>query len=521
MESSPASSDRLRLRPYLTSESGSVYCLRNLPEEVVAVLFAYYSRSRDSLRDNLLRLLDEGDLEIAGGPPDASDEEARLLAARDKARAFHEKWVIGYGHSSVAEHAVVHVAVEDVSILASKRLEDARLASFTEKSTRYVPFDTRRFHTPAAFSSGAAGAAYAAGIHALMSTYDSLMEPLVAHLFGTVPPRAGQSEKGHQSACRAQACDVLRYLLPAATLTNIGMTVNARALESLLIKLLSSPLNEVREMGASIKREAQKIVPTLIKYAERSEYRSTAEAAHAARALRLLEAIDPSAAPGGTASAEPARRQSSGVRLLRFDPDAELRVVEAMLYGISGRPADVVRLSAASMDVAARQAMIGAWLADRGPYDAPPRALEATDYLFEVVLDYGAYRDIQRHRLAGQYPQRLTPELGSERPEAIEAAGMTAEYDRALADAEVVWRTLSAEHPEDAQYAVPLACRTRLLMQMNLRELHHFVQLRSARQGHRSYRRIAQEMYRAVAEVHPALAAMIRVDLESYDLSRG
>jgi thymidylate synthase ThyX len=177
----------------------------------------------------------------------------------------------------VAEHAVVHVAVEDISILASKVIEDARLASFTEKSTRYVPFDTTRYHVPAAFMGRPAEAVFQAGVEAVMSAYRDLMEPLVRHLAAAIPPRPGQTERGHQSACRAQACDILRYLLPAATHTNLGMTANARTLEALLSKMFSHPLEEVRQAGEAIREEALRIVPTLIKYAARSEYRSGIE----------------------------------------------------------------------------------------------------------------------------------------------------------------------------------------------------------------------------------------------------
>lgn len=504
--------DPARLRPFVTHDTASIYCLRNLPEEVVAVLFAYYSRSRESLRENLLRLLDEGDLdlEVSEAP---EDESTRLQSARDRARAFHEKWVIGYGHSSVAEHAVVHVAIEEVSILTSKQIEDARLASFTEKSTRYVPFDTRRFHTPPAFAAGAPGAAYAAGIAALMSTYDRLMEPLVQHLVRTVPLRAKQTEAGHLAACRAQACDVLRYLLPAATHTNIGMTINARALEGLLVKLLSDPLEEARAVAEAVKVEAGKIVPTLLKYAAPSEYRREVQARLLARSRE----------EGDTAPVTPERPFSNGddgVTLVRWDPDAEERVALAILYGAGGQECATLARQVAEMGPASRRALIDEYLAGRGRFDAPLRAFEATDYLFEVTLDYGAYRDIQRHRLAGQYPQRLTPALGFERPGLLAAAGMCEEFDRAVAAAAEAWRLLAPSHPDEAQYVLPLACRKRLLMAMNLRELHHFVTLRSARQGHSSYRRVARAMHRVVAAVHPDLAAGIRVDHEDYDLAR-
>lgn len=505
----------------MTHDTSSVYCLRNLPEEVVAVLFAYYSRSRESLRENLQRLLAEGDLDLAETTP-ALDEAASLQAARDRARAFHEKWVIGYGHSSVAEHAVVHVAIEDVSILTSKRIEDARLASFTEKSTRYVPFDTRRFHTPEPFRAGPAGQAFAAGIDALMSAYDGLMEPLTAHIARTVPPKPNQTERAHEAACRAQACDVLRYLLPAATHTNIGMTVNARALEGLLCKLLSDPLAETRSVAEAVKTEAGKIVPTLLKYAAPSAYRRETEARLTARQAES-EASSAQSAP--LPESRPRELPSAGVvdpvRLVRHDADAVERVALAILYGASGRDASALARDVTAMSPGSRQALIDDYLADRGRFDAPLRALEATGYLFEVTLDYGAYRDVQRHRMAGQYPQRLTPHLGFERPPLVADAGLAGDYDQAIAAAARAWRSLAATHPDEAQYVLPLACRKRLLLEMNLRELHHFVTLRSARQGHSAYRRVAQAMHRVVAAVHPGLAAGIRVDVADYDLARG
>lgn len=504
--------DPARLRPYVTHDSAPIYALRNLPEEVVAVLFAYYSRSRESLRENLQRLLDEGDLDLVDDgtlpsriPGDADLE--RLRAARDRARAFHEKWVIGYGHSSVAEHAVVHLAIEEVSILTSKRIEDARLASFTEKSTRYVPFDTRRFHTPAPFRAGTAGTVFASGISALMNAYEALMEPLVAFVVRTVPRRPDQTEKGHVAACRAQACDTLRYLLPAATHTNIGMTVNARVLEGLLGKLLADPLEEARAAAEAMKAEAAKVVPTLLKYATPSDYRRERELRMRARGV--LPSSDAAPPAGG-----------GPVSLIRWDEDAVDRVALALLYESGASDAGAVRAGLREWTPAARQELIDDALAGRGRHDAVPRAFEATNYLFEVTLDFGAYRDIQRHRIAGQYPQRLTPELGFERPLLFDAAGMVTEFETAVAAAESAWRALSVEHPDEAQYVLPLACRKRLLMEMNLRELHHFIPLRSSPQGHGSYRRVAQAMHRAIAGVHPALAAGIRVDFNDYDLAR-
>jgi thymidylate synthase ThyX len=509
--------DRALIAPYVTSTDGSVYALRHLPEEVVAVLFAYYSRSRESLRDNLLRLIREGDLALAAGGPDAVPAADDFIArAAEKARAFHEKWVVGYGHSSVAEHAVVHLAIEDVSILASKAIEDARLASYTEKSTRYVPFDTTRHHVPESFRNDAApGRAWRRVTGGLARAYDESMPVLVDWFMANRAPKPGQTEKGHQAACRAQACDVLRYLLPAATHTNLGLTANARVLESLLARLLSHPLAEVRDIGRRMKAEALLVVPTLIKYAEPSDYRRET---HAAMRERVRELLGPDAPAAGVRDAgHPAE---GGVRLIRWDEDAEERIVEAILAGASDRGGEEIRATVRGMTPAARAALIDDYLARRGRHDPPLRALEATGMTFEIVVDYGAWRDLQRHRMLSIEEQPLTPALGYERPEALAEAGLAGTYDGAMAEVIGSFPILAAESPEEAAYAVPLAFRKRAFLTLNLRELHHLVPLRSARQGHTSYRRVAQAMHAAFARVHPALARSIRVDLSDYDLSR-
>jgi thymidylate synthase ThyX len=513
MTLSLAPSDRALIAPYVTSVDGSIYALRNLPEEVVAVLFAYYSRSRESLRDNLLRLIREGDLALAAPEADAAPAADNDFVARaaEKARAFHEKWVVGYGHSSVAEHAVVHLAVEDVSILASKVIEEARLASYTEKSTRYVPFDTARVHVPQAFRGDSpAGQAWRRAAGALARAYDESMPKLVEWFVANRAPRPGQTDKGHLAACRAQACDVLRYLLPAATHTNLGLTANARVLESLLSRLLSHPLAEVREIGARMKAEALQVVPTLIKYAEPSDYRWSTHAAMRERAAALLGAA-PAAAP--ESHHEPAR-------LVRWDADAAERVVEAILSGASAHPGESIRAAAAAMTADERFALIADYVSRRGRHDPPLRALEATLMTFEIVCDYGAWRDLQRHRMLSIEEQPLTPALGYERPEALAAAGLADDYDAAMAMVIGSFPTLLSESPEEAAYIVPLAFRKRAFLTLNLRELHHLVPLRSARQGHASYRRVAQAMHAAYARVQPELAATVRVDNADYDLNR-
>ena len=227
------------LSPYVTNVDRPIFALKNLPEEVVAVLFAYYSRSRESLRRNLLKLIQEKDLDLEERLQWAARDQDELALARRKAKEFHEKWVVGYGHASVAEHAVAHLAIEDVSIVASKIIEDTRLASYTEKSTRYVVFDRDKFYRVPCLMASPHARLYEDTCGFLLESYTRLTESVVKAIKRETPREEKQTERAYEAACLAKSCDILRYVLPAATLTNIGMTVNGRTLEHLITKLLS------------------------------------------------------------------------------------------------------------------------------------------------------------------------------------------------------------------------------------------------------------------------------------------
>jgi len=475
------------LSQYVTNTTGNVFALKDLPEEVVAVLFAYYSRSSDGLRENLLRLLSEGDLEMAGGAPDSSEAPPApnngggdLEDAQAKARQFHEKWVVGYGHSSVAEHAVVKLAVENVSILASKLIEDCRLASYTEKSTRYVAFDPSKAHYPENVMASGAADAYRDAIKRLMNAYIDLMDPVVAKIKQRIPRTEKQTPRGYEAACKSTACDILRYLLPAATHTNIGITINARSLETMIGKLLSQPLIEGQLLGGQIKEEAVKIVPTLLKYAQRNEYRATA--------------VGPSPQPS------PADGRGSGVRVL------DCYLPERQALGLIGLPLGQ---------------SVGELLEGRGNHDPAPRCFERVSLTFEVVMDFGAYRDVQRHRMATMTTDFLTPALGYEPPRDIAAFGLKDQFEQLMDQARESYDIIArAGFPTEASYVLPLAYRVRTLFTANIRELFHFIELRSSRQGHPSYRKIAQQMWDEVNRIYPTIATHIRVNKNQYALTR-
>ncbi len=501
-------SERAVLAPYVTNADRPVFALRNLPEEVIAVLFAYYSRSRESLRRNLLRLIREGDLDLTERLRFSPGGGDALGAAREKARQFHEKWVVGYGHSSVAEHAVAHLAIEDVSIICSKVIEDTRLAAYTEKSTRYVVFDPEKFYRPPSVMASRHAALYQEIVSGLLRAYTGLTEPVTEEIKRRHPRDDGQGAAAYAAACRAKACDILRYLLPAATTTNIGVTINARVLEHLITKMLSHPLEEARACAAALKAEATHLIPTLIKYADRNAYMAETHAALEGEAARLLAGEAP--AP------------SRPVTLVRYDERAEDMLVAAMLYEMSALPFTQVLGRVEKLPAEEKARILDEYLSDdrRGKHDQPLRALEHAYYTFDILVDFGAFRDIQRHRMATQTPQELGPVHGYSTPPEIEAFGHRVTYDAWMARAEEAYRAIAGDFRREAAYVLPLAFRKRVLFTWNLREVHHFVQLRSAPQGHIAYRTIAQEVYRELERVQPLLAKYIRVDLESYDLGR-
>ena len=494
------------LRPYVTNVDRPIFALKNLPEEVVAVLFAYYSRSRESLRRNLLKLIQERDLDLEERLRLTGMEEAELAQAKQKAKEFHEKWVVGYGHASVAEHAMAHLAVEDVSIIASKVVEDMRLASYTEKSTRYVVFDPEKYYPEPALMASPHAGRYQALVRGLLRAYLELTGPVIESIKAETPRAEKETEGAYNAACRAKACDILRYLLPAATLTNIGVTINGRALEYHLTKMFSHPLGEVREIGRVIKEEAVKVLPTLIKYAGENAYMVGTREAMARLSEELLK--------GEAAPTE------HGVRLVRYPEDAEEQLLAAILYGYARLPMAQLSERVKRLTPGERARVVDEYLSRRGPHDQPLRALEHLQYTYEITVDYGAYRDLQRHRMATQIVQPFSPDLGYATPPELESYGHGPLYREWMARAAEAYRAIARDFPREAAYCLPLAYRVRVLFTWNLRELHHFVPLRSAHQGHVSYRRVAQEVHRELERVHPQLARYIRVDLLDYAFAR-
>ncbi|MFO7167087.1 MAG: FAD-dependent thymidylate synthase [Chloroflexota bacterium] len=524
--------ERRLLAPFVTDLDAPIFGLRNLPEVVKGALFSRYSRSDKSLRrmllDEFISAPESGFDAIVGGAA-ATDAAAQLVAVH-QAEAFYERVLIGYGDDSVAELGGAHIACEGVSNIAAKALEDSRIGiSPLEKSTRYVVFNRKvggryRYLRERRIMASGHAARYEEALDGLFDTYGALLEPTIAYVRARTPREPGTSERAYASATRAKACDLLRGLLPMATLTNVGLFGNGRAFEYLLTKLYAAPLAELNELAGAMQRALDSLIPSFVKRAKSERGRQFQEYLRGARervARTIAERGLPIADPD-EGTLQPADSSQSGVTLVDYDPHAEARVVAAILYPHVERPLADVVAAVERLPAEERLALIRAYVGERASrFHRPGRAFEEPYYTFDLLADIGAYRDLQRHRLLTQERQRFGVLHGYVTPPELEEAGLARSYAEAIERAAAVCEAIGADMPEEAQYAVPMAFRVRWRVRLNLREVYHLAELRSAPQGHPVYRRIAQEIYRQVAAVHPSLAEGMRfVDLGAYELER-
>lgn len=451
---------------------------KEVTEEELAVVFAMTSRR-----------------------PEPFDEIKEMVTA-EKASDFHERWVLGYGHASVAEHAVVHLAVENVSRLACDTLEDNRLASYTEKSSRYQVLERNAFYTPPELdASPDLRDAYVAACRRLFDIYHDLVERTQAYLATANPQRENERDGAYRLRLRRIATDACRFVLPASTLTNVGVTMNTRSLEHAVRKLLSSDLQEERELGGEMKEQARTITPTLVRYADRNDYIVSSREALQAQSAALQPAAPPTAV--GARSVE--------ARLVDYPADAENRLVAALLYRNAQEPYDAVRLRAEALPAEERAAVLAAALDSLGPHDSAARELEQVEYTFEYLMDYGAYREFKRHRMQSYLPQPLTVAEGYVEPELFPESGLSAAYREAMDASAGAYACVAALSPRLAEYVVTHAHLRRVFTRMNLRECYHYFKLRTQPQAHFTIRDAAQQAMDAVGEVHPQLLKFINL----------
>lgn len=468
-----------------------VYAVYGVEPEVLAYAMAKYSRSSLSMKESLREISEQ------------------------KAEKFLNTFYFQYGHRSIADLAHVAFAIERLSLLAAIALVDEQRWDGQERSTRYQDFSQPDYYVPD-FGDDSLRQQYTATIDALFADYRECSDIMFEKLCAQTPCPPEMKPEQYQRTLRARAFDIARYLLPLATNTSLGQIVNARTLETQISRLLSSEHAELRTLGEKLKEAAispafdlrnngreVRPVPTLVKYADPSPYamESRSELRQAAAELMGNAAIAPAPA----------------VDLLDDEP-IEVELAATLLYEHCSYPYRQIRDAVAALPANRRDEITALGAKHRGKHDELLRSWCAGQkFRFDILMDVGGFRDMHRHRRCVQIGQEFDFQLGFEIPDDVAGSDFALRYSTAMkrtaeAANEMAAR-LNAKGAEwrDVQYLMPLAYRKRTLFKMDFAETLYITELRSTPAGHFSYRRIAWEMYKTVAERHPSLASYFRI----------
>ena len=498
--------------PETARNQTDVYAVHGADPEVLAYAMAKYSRSALSMKESLREI------------------------SSQRAEHFLNTFYFQYGHRSIADLAHVAFAIERLSLLAAIILVDEQRWDGQERSTRYQNFRKSGWYLPDFAGNSSAESAFTETVEALFAEYHSSTESMFAYLKDRTARPADMKQEAFDRTLKARAFDVSRYLLPLATNTSLGQIVNARTLETQISRLLSDPHAEVRLLGERLREAAAgsawnvqaeamsalqrdiaaidpvtgaqaqallmrevKTAPTLVKYAAPNDYVMATRRDLAQAAAELMR---------GAAIEE----QHNAVELVEDQP-LEVDIATTLLYGETHYSYRQIAAAVASLNEARLKEIIDLGARHRGRHDELLRAFSAGQGLrFDILMDLGGFRDMHRHRRCVQILQPFTNAHHYEVPEGLADAGLLPQYEQAMKKAHATFDLLAhAGLLENARYALPLGTRTRALFKMDFAEALYIAELRSAPAGHFSYRRIAWEMYQAVARRHPALASYFRV----------
>jgi thymidylate synthase ThyX len=495
--------ERAILAPHFTNLERPVFALVNLPETVKGALFARYSRYSGTVR----RLYLEEFAADSGSRARPFDGEEGERAAR-----LYERVFLGYGDDSIAQVGGAHVACEWVSNVLTKVLQRGRLAAYLEQSTRYIPYDKPLPEDAGGgyryYRDEALGPEFGGAMDELFSIYSRSLRQVEEWAAERWPRGDGEPEGPWQRSIRAKALDLLRGLLPAATLSHVGIYASGQAYEQLLLRLMASPLPEAREYGGMILNELQQVMPSFVSRVERpdrgGEWVTYLE--------RRREGTERWVSRLGLDRRD--AEDTPSVELVHVDGTEEDLLASSLFESATAAQTEIL----ARIDVLDREEraeLLAAIVGERGNRrHRPGRGFEALRYRFEIVSDYGAFRDLQRHRMLTCQWQRLGPDLGAGVPDELREAGVEGEFERGLEISRTEYERLAAAGVHEiAPYALCLAYRIRYTLDLNAREAMHLIELRSGREGHPTYRAVAQAMHERIAAVHPGVAnAMSFVD---------
>jgi thymidylate synthase ThyX len=505
---------------FFTNADLPVFALVNLPEVVKGALFARYSRSPKSLRRLFLD-------EFVNRPEVGLSAIADQVAADDpmvrikRAEQLYERVFDEFGDDSVAQLGGAHLACEQASNILTKVLEWGRLAAYLEQSTRYIFYDQRlgeryRYLVPPEVRGSKLAAEYVTTMDWLFDTYSSVVRSLVPFYekqFANVP---GGVDGAVRASIRARACDSARGLLPAATLSNVGIFATGQAYEAMLLRMRAHPLEEVRNYADLMLHELRNVVPSFMRRVDLPERGVLWSRYFEQTAQRMRELA------GGLQDEPQARPE---VVLVDWDREAETRIVAAALYPYTDLPDDQLLEIARNMPADKRAGVIQTYVGERkNRRHKPGRGMERVYYRFDILSDFGSFRDLQRHRMLTIDWQRLGTRHGFVTPADIETTGQGGRWREAMDRMAGLHGRLAQElGPDVAQYAVPFAFKLRYTMQLNAREAFHMLELRTSPQGHPDYRRVCLEMHRLIREQagHTVIAdAMTYINSESHELGR-
>ncbi len=512
--------ERAILARFFTNVDGPVYALINLPEVVKGALFARYSRSPKSVRRLFLdEFYGEAEAGIAAIADALAVDDERIKMER--AEDLYRRVFTEYGDDSVAQLGGAHLACEQASNILTKVLEWGRLAAYLEQSTRYIVYDVRlgdryRYLVPPEFAASPLADRYTELMEWLFDTYSALIPRVTAYYEAMFPRSPDDKNWVWKSTIRAKACDDLRGLLPASTQSNVGVFATGQAYEMMLLRMRAHPLAEARHYADLMLTELRKVIPAFLRRVDEPERGGVWSRYMADIAARMNEAA---------ATVEVAPQPRPEVTLVEWDPDAEAKVAAAALYPYVDLPDDQLVAAVRGMSDQERAGLIRSYVGDRSNRrHKPGRGMERAYYRFDVLCDFGIFRDLQRHRMLTIDWQRLSPTHGHVTPESIvdvEAGGLWAE---AMERTTALWADARDLLGADAaQYVVPFAAKIRFYLHMNARQAFHMLELRTVQGGHPDYRRVCQEMHRLIdtqAGHHQLAAAMSYVDHEDYELAR-
>jgi thymidylate synthase ThyX len=517
------------LERYVTNTSSNVFVLRNLPEVIKGALFSRYSRSSLGLRSLLLKdfiLNEETAFSAIAGPThqtgrEEQDLEDQIMAIK-KAQNFYDRILDGYGDDSIGELGGAHLAIENISMLAAKIVEDCRIGgSPLEKSTRYIYFDQKvdgeyLYYREPILMTSAFRETYIQTCNRLFETYSALIPPLTELMEKKFPKEHDVSKVAYTAALRAKVLDCLRGLLPSSALTNMGMYGNGRFFENLIQKLNSHNLAEMQDVGRKSYQELSKVIPSFIRRGDPSHKYQRSFSQYNEQMKNDLKML------ADRHASSLAKMSGAGVRLISYDLDSPYKVAASLLFEYADVGLHELEEYCRHLPEEELYRVLDAGCNYReNRRHKSPRALENAFFTFEIVADFGIFRDLHRHRMLTQDRQMLTCNFGYFIPHEILDTEMEKQYRDAMDEAKKVYEQIAEELPEEAQYVVPMAYNVHWYYNVNLRSLQWLCELRSSPAGHPNYRFVAQELAKQVIKVFPAFERFFKfVDFEGYELGR-